>query len=50
MTIFVRIKIRYIIKLLKYIELNIGMFLDYLLLGLYLEIMPRDQYQRIYTR
>lgn len=40
MTIFVKIKTRYNTNILKYIELNFGMFIDYLLGRLYLEIMP----------
>lgn len=40
MTIFVKPKTPYQTKLLKYIKLNIGMFLDYLLGRLYSEIIP----------
>ena len=40
MTIFFTIKTPNKFKLLKYIELNIGIFLDYVLGRLYLEIIP----------
>ena len=40
MTIFVKTKTQYKTNLLKYIKLNSGMFFDYLLGRLYLEIIP----------